>query len=39
MIVYRSDWAQEAGLEAPDTIDGIYNMAKAFAEGDYDKNS
>lgn len=38
MVVYRSDWAKEAGLDAPDTIDGIYNMAKAFAYGDYDRN-
>lgn len=38
MVVYRADWAKAAGLSAPDTIDGIYNMAKAFAEGDYDKN-
>ncbi|HZK26388.1 MAG TPA: hypothetical protein VFD00_02465 [Thermoclostridium sp.] len=39
MIVYRSDWAKKAGLEAPDSIDGIYDMAKAFAEGDFDQNS
>lgn len=39
MVVYRADWAQEAGLGIPDTIDGIYNMAKAFAEGDFDRNS
>lgn len=38
MVVYRSDWAKEAGLGAPDTIDGIYNMAKAFAHGDFDRN-
>ena len=39
MAVYRSDWAKAAGLGAPDTIEGIYNMAKVFAEGDFDKNS
>lgn len=38
MVVYRSDWAKTAGLSAPDTPDGIYQMAKAFAEGDYDNN-
>ncbi|HEY8500568.1 MAG TPA: hypothetical protein VIL89_08120 [Clostridia bacterium] len=38
MVVYRSDWAKEAGLGAPDTIDGIYNMAKEFAHGDFDRN-
>lgn len=39
MVIYRADWAREAGLEPPDTIDGIYNMARAFAEGDFDRNS
>lgn len=38
MTLYRSDWARAAGLSAPDTPDGIYAMAKAFAQGDYDKN-
>lgn len=38
MVVYRADWAKKAGLDQPDTIDGIYNMAKAFAEGDFDGN-
>lgn len=39
MVVYRADWAKQAGLNPPDTPDGIYNMAKAFAEGDFDGNS
>lgn len=39
MVVYRADWAKKAGLNPPDTIEGIYNMAKAFAEGDFDGNS
>lgn len=39
MVVYRADWAKQAGLNPPDTTDGIYNMAKAFAEGDFDGNS
>ena len=38
MVIYRSDWAGIAGLSAPDTPDGIYAMAKAFAQEDYDKN-
>lgn len=39
MVVYRADWAKAAGLDSPDTIDSIYNMAKAFAKGDFDQNS
>lgn len=38
MIVYRADWAKTAGLGAPDTVEKVYNMAKAFANGDYDGN-
>jgi putative aldouronate transport system substrate-binding protein len=38
MVVYRADWAKTAGLGAPDTINKVYNMAKAFATGDYDGN-
>lgn len=37
-VVYREDWAKKAGLNAPDTLDGIYNMAKNFAGNDYDGN-
>lgn len=38
MVIYRSDWARKAGLNAPDTLDGIYAMAKTFAQGDFDQN-
>lgn len=38
IVVYRADWAKAAGLKAPDSIEGIYNMAKAFGTGDYDGN-
>lgn len=39
MVLYRKDWAQKAGVGAPDTLDNIYAMARAFAEGDYDGNN
>lgn len=38
MVAYRADWAKAAGIKAPDSIEGIYNMAKAFGTGDYDGN-
>lgn len=38
MVCYRSDWAKKAGLDAPDTLDKLYAMAKAFGEGDFDGN-
>lgn len=38
MIIYRTDWAKAAGVGAPDSLDNIYKAAKAFAEGDFDKN-
>lgn len=38
MVVYRADWAKKAGLGAPDTIEKVYNMAKTFADGDFDGN-
>lgn len=38
MVVYRSDWAEKAGLDEPDTIDKLYKMAKTFGEGDFDGN-
>lgn len=38
MVCYRSDWAKKAGLDAPDTLDKLYAMAKAFSEGDFDGN-
>ncbi len=33
---YRYDWADKLGLEAPETIEDVYNMAKAFTEQDPD---
>lgn len=38
MVVYRNDWAREAGLNPPDSISNLYAMAKAFGNGDFDKN-
>jgi putative aldouronate transport system substrate-binding protein len=38
MAVYRNDWAREAGLNPPDSISSLYAMAKAFGDGDFDKN-
>lgn len=38
LVMYRKDWAQKAGLDAPDTLDKLYNMAKTFAKGDFDGN-
>lgn len=37
-VCYRVDWAKKAGLDAPDTVDKLYKMAKTFAEGDFDGN-
>ena len=31
-IIYRSDWAEELGLSAPETLDDLANMAKAFTD-------
>lgn len=33
---YRKDWADKLGLSAPETVEDIYNMAKAFTEQDPD---
>lgn len=38
IVCYRADWAKAAGVSTPDTIDGIYKMAKAFGTGDFDGN-
>ena len=38
MVCYRVDWAKEAGLDAPDTIDKLYKMAQTFGKGDFDGN-
>lgn len=35
---YRKDWADALGLPKPETMDDIYNMAKAFREQDPDGN-
>ncbi len=33
---YRKDWADKLGLGAPETVEDVYNMAKAFTEQDPD---
>ncbi len=38
LVAYRADWAKKAGLKAPDTIENLYAMAKAFGTGDFDGN-
>lgn len=38
MLVYRTDWLKAAGLSTPDTVEKVYETAKAFAAGDYDGN-
>ena len=35
---YRYDWADKLGLSAPETVEDVYNMAKAFSEQDPDGN-
>lgn len=35
---YRKDWADKLGLKAPETLDEIYRMLKAFTELDPDGN-
>ncbi|MDQ1909046.1 extracellular solute-binding protein [Paenibacillus sp. GD4] len=37
-IIYRKDWADRLGLTAPQTINDVYNMLKAFKEKDPDQN-
>ncbi|WYP26412.1 extracellular solute-binding protein [Alkalihalobacillus sp. FSL W8-0930] len=37
-IIYRKDWADNLGLEAPTNIDEVYEMARAFTEDDPDGN-
>lgn len=37
-VIYRKDWADKLGLPAPQTIDDVIAMAKAFAEKDPDGN-
>ncbi|MEH7222664.1 extracellular solute-binding protein [Bacillus sp. JJ1566] len=37
-LIYRKDWADHLGLEAPKSIDDVYEMARAFTEDDPDGN-
>jgi putative aldouronate transport system substrate-binding protein len=37
-LIYRKDWAEKLGLGTPETIDDIYEMARAFTEDDPDGN-
>jgi putative aldouronate transport system substrate-binding protein len=37
-LIYRKDWADKLGLEAPKTVDEFYEMARAFTEDDPDGN-
>jgi putative aldouronate transport system substrate-binding protein len=37
-IIYRKDWLEAVGLTEPKTIDDFYNVVKAFATKDPDKN-
>jgi putative aldouronate transport system substrate-binding protein len=36
--MYRKDWLDALGMKEPTTIDEFYNMLKAFAQNDPDKN-
>ncbi|MGF7032688.1 putative aldouronate transport system substrate-binding protein [Paenibacillus mucilaginosus] len=35
-VIYRKDWADKLGLPAPQTMDDLYTMMKAFKEKDPD---
>jgi putative aldouronate transport system substrate-binding protein len=35
-LIYRKDWADKLGLKAPETVDDVVAMAKAFTEQDPD---
>lgn len=37
-MIYRKDWADKLGLEAPKTVDEFHEMARAFTEDDPDGN-
>ncbi|TDQ42609.1 extracellular solute-binding protein [Aureibacillus halotolerans] len=37
-IIYRKDWADALGIEAPTTTDEFYEMLRAFTEDDPDGN-
>ncbi|MDF2958675.1 MAG: putative multiple sugar transport system substrate-binding protein YtcQ [Paenibacillus sp.] len=36
--IYRTDWLENVGLKPPTNLDELYNVIKAFAEKDPDKN-
>ncbi|WP_249898075.1 extracellular solute-binding protein [Paenibacillus sp. PK3_47] len=38
VLQYRKDWFDESGLQVPKTLDDWYNVLKAVAENDPDKN-
>ncbi|WP_066294159.1 extracellular solute-binding protein [Arthrobacter sp. B6] len=37
-VMFRQDWLDKLGLEAPKTTEDLYNVAKAFTEKDPDGN-
>ncbi|MBD2845527.1 extracellular solute-binding protein [Paenibacillus sp. IB182496] len=37
-VIYRKDWADNLGLEAPQTTEDLYEMIRAFTEDDPDQN-
>ncbi|KAB8137847.1 extracellular solute-binding protein [Gracilibacillus oryzae] len=37
-VMYRKDWAENLGIEAPETTDDLYEMFRAFTEDDPDGN-
>lgn len=37
-IIYRKDWADNLGLDAPTNIDEVFEMVRAFTEDDPDGN-
>lgn len=37
-LIYRKDWADNLGLEAPTNLDELYEMMRAFTEDDPDGN-
>jgi putative aldouronate transport system substrate-binding protein len=37
-VIYRKDWADHLGLQAPQSIDDLYTMFKKFTENDPDQN-
>jgi putative aldouronate transport system substrate-binding protein len=38
MLLFRKDWLDNVGLKEPQTIDDVYQVAKAFTQKDPDKN-